>query len=107
MRLTPDSPPLRRWRLWLGALMVAEVCWFALLRPRIPVHFQTVLVLALLPPTVVGYIYLMTAISVYLAHRQWDYRFRQIIVLMLGLSVGCFVFALLWLARVHFEDELG
>jgi hypothetical protein len=25
---------------------------------------------------------------------------------MLGLSVGCFVFALLWLAKVHFEGEL-
>jgi hypothetical protein len=29
------------------------------------------------------------------------------IVLMLGLSVGCFVFALLWLAKVRFESELG
>jgi len=26
---------------------------------------------------------------------------------MLGLSAGCFVFALLWLAKVHFEGELG
>jgi hypothetical protein len=26
---------------------------------------------------------------------------------MLGLSVGCFVFALLWLAKVHFEGEVG
>jgi len=25
---------------------------------------------------------------------------------MLGLSVGCFVFSLLWLAKVHFEGEL-
>lgn len=29
------------------------------------------------------------------------------IVIMLGLSVGCFVFALLWLAKVHFEAALG
>jgi hypothetical protein len=29
------------------------------------------------------------------------------IVIMLGLSVGSFVFAVLWLAKVHFEGELG
>jgi len=25
---------------------------------------------------------------------------------MLGLSVGCFVFSLLWLAKVHFQGEV-
>ncbi|HYL01954.1 MAG TPA: hypothetical protein VEU54_00910 [Steroidobacteraceae bacterium] len=49
----------------------------------------------------------MAAVSAYLADRQWDLRIRQMIVLMLGLSAGCFVFALLWLAKVHFEGELG
>ena len=88
------------------ALIVAEICWFALLRPRIG-SFRTVLVLALLPLTVVGYVYLMAAFSAYLAEKQWDFRLRQMMVVMLGLSVGCFVFALLWLAKVHFGDELG
>lgn len=106
MRLTPDRPPLRRWRLWGGALIVAEVCWFALLRPRIG-SFSAAFLLALLPLTVVGYLYLMAAVSLYLADRQWDFRLRQMIVVMLGLSVGCFVFALLWLAKVHFEGEVG
>ena len=63
--------------------------------------------LALLPLAVVGYVYLMVAVSAYLADRRWDYRLRQMIVLMLGLSVGCFVFSLLWVAKVHFENELG
>jgi len=106
MRLTPDSPPLRRWRPWLGSLIVAEICWFALLRPKISVGVWTVFVLALLPLTVVGYVYLMAAVSMYLSERRWDLRVRQMIVLMLGLSVGCFVFALLWLAKVRFEGEL-
>ena len=105
MRVTPKTPALLRWRLWVGALIVAEVCWFALLRPRI-VSFGTVLVLALLPLTVVGYVYLMAAVSAYLADQRWDFRLRQMIVVMLGLSVGCFVFSLLWLAKVHFEGEL-
>jgi hypothetical protein len=107
MRLTPDSPALRRWRLWGGAVLVAEICWFALLQPRIAGNVRTILALALLPLTAVGYVYLMAAVSAYLAHRDWDFRLRQVIVIMLGLSVGSFVFALLWLARVHFEGELG
>jgi hypothetical protein len=106
MRLTPDSPALQRWRVWLGALVVAEIGWFALLRPRIG-SFGKILVLALLPLALVGYVYLMAAVSAYLADRRWDFRLRQMIVVMLGLSVGCFVFALLWLAKVHFAGELG
>ena len=107
MRLTPDRPALRRWRLWVGAVLVAEICWFAFLRPRIAGNFRTVLALALLPLTVVGYVYLMAAVSAYLAEREWDLRLRQLIVIMLGLSVGCFVFAVLWLTKVHFEGKLG
>ena len=106
MRLAPDKPALRRWRVWAGTVVVAEICWFALLRPRIG-SYRTVLMLALLPLAVVGYVYLMAAVSAYLAERRWDFRLRQMIVVMLGLSVGCFVFALLWLAKVHFEGELG
>ena len=63
--------------------------------------------MALLPLTVVGYVYLMVAVSAYLADRDWELRLRQVIVVMLGLSVGSFVFALLWLAKVNFEGELG
>jgi len=107
MRLTPDIPALRRWRLWGAALIVAEICWFALLRPRTAGNLRAILVLALLPPAVVGYLYLMAAVSAYLDRRDWDFRLRQLVVVMLGLSVGAFVFALLWLAKVHFEDELG
>jgi hypothetical protein len=107
MRLTPDVPALRRWRLWVGALMLAEVCWFALLRPRIAGNFHAIIMLALHPLAVVGYVYLLAAVSAYLAGREWDFRLRQMIVMMLGLSAGCFLFALLWLAKVHFEGELG
>lgn len=106
MRLTPEIPALRRWRLWAGAVLVAEICWFALLRPRIETY-RTILVLALLPLTVVGYVYLMAAVSAYLANQRWDFRLRQMMVVMLGLSVGCFVFSLLWLAKVHFAGEIG
>jgi hypothetical protein len=106
MRVTPDTPALRRWRLWVGAVIVAEICWFALLRPRTNSH-GTILVFALLPLTVVGYVYLLASVSAYLSDRQWDFRLRQMIVVMLGLSVGCFVFSLLWFTRVHFEGEVG
>jgi hypothetical protein len=107
MRITRDTPALRKWRLWAAAVIVAEIGWFALLRPRISAGFRPILVLALLPVAVVGYVYLMAAVSVYLAERQWDFRLRQMIVVMLGLSVGCFMFALLWLAKVHFDQVLG
>lgn len=107
LRIMPATPALRRWRLWLLAVLVAEVAWFALMRPRRSADFGALLTLALLPVAVVGYLYLMAAVSAYLSERQWDLRLRQLIVLMLGLSVGCFVFALLWLAKVHFEPVLG
>ena len=106
MRITPEIPVLRRWRPWSAAVLAAEIGWFALLRPRTS-GFGTLTLLALLPLAVVGYVYLMVAVSAYLADRRWDYRMRQMIVLMLGLSVGCFVFSLLWVAKVHFESELG
>ena len=106
MRLTPNTPALRRWRLWFSAVIAAEVCWFATLRPR--THgYGTLLLLALLPLTVVGYLYLMAAVSAYLGDRRWDFRLRQMIVVMLGLSVGCFVFSLMWLAKVHFQGEVS
>jgi hypothetical protein len=107
MRITPAIPALRRWKLWFAAVAAVEIGWFALLHPRSLGSFRTVMMLTLLPLTVVGYLYLMTAVSAYLADRQWDFRLRQMIVVMLGLSVGCFVFALLWLAKVHFEGEPG
>lgn len=107
MRLTRETPALRRWRPWAAAVIVAEIGWFALLRPRVSGEFGAILVLTLPPLAVVGYVYLMAAVSTALADRQWDYRIRQVIVVMLGLSVGFFVFALLWLAKVHFEGELG
>jgi hypothetical protein len=49
----------------------------------------------------------MAAVSAYLSGREWDLRLRQMIVIMLGLGVGCFVFAVLWLAKVHVEGDLG
>jgi hypothetical protein len=107
MRLTPHVPALRRWRLWVGAIVVAEICWLLLLRPWIGGNFRSVLLLVLPPLAVIGYLYLMVAVSAYLAGRDWDFVLRQMIVIMLGLSVGCFVFALLWLAKVHFEGQLG
>ena len=107
MRLIPDSPALLRWRLWVGGVVVAEICWFVLLRAWIAASFGSVLLLVLPPLAVVGYLYLMVAVSAYLARRDWDFVLRQTIVIMLGLTVGCFVFALLWLAKVHFEGQLG
>jgi hypothetical protein len=107
MRIIPDNPALRRWGLWAGATLVAEIGWFALLHPRIAGNVHTILGLALLPLTVVGYVYLMAAVSAYLSDRDWDFRLRQVIVVMLGLSVGSFVLAVLWLAKVHSERQLG
>lgn len=106
MRIVPDSPALRRWRPWLAAIVVAEIGWAALMRPRTLGSLHTISMLALPPLAVVGYVYLMTGVSAYLADQRWDFRLRQLIVLILGLSVGCFVFALLWLAKVHFDREI-
>jgi hypothetical protein len=107
VRLTRDNPALVRWRPWLAALVVAEIGWFALLRPPRSTTFGTLVGLGLSPLAVIGYVYLMVAISAVLNGRTWDYRFRQMIVLVLGISVGCFVLALVWLTKVRFESTLG
>ena len=104
MRLTPDTPALRRWRLWVGAVIVAEICWFALLRPRID-SFRTVLVLALLPLTVVGYVYLMAAVSAYLADQRWDFRLRQLIVVMLGRTTLSGASSAIMRTRLPFDSD--
>jgi hypothetical protein len=106
VRFVRENPALRSWRLWLAALALAEIGWLAFMWQRITATFHVVLVLALLPLAVVGYLYLMTAVSAFLSDQRWEYRFRQLMVLILGLSVGCFVFALLWLAKVHFQSEI-
>jgi hypothetical protein len=49
---------------------------------------------------------LLAAVSAYLAERRWDFHIRPLIVIMLGLSVGCFIFSLPWLAKVHFAGEV-
>ena len=68
-----------------------------LVRAAASAHCRKLLVrfftLTLLPLTVVGYVYLMAAVSAYLVDRDWEFRLRQTIVIVLGLSVGCFVFA--------------
>src|SRR6516165_9575143 len=69
MRVTPQTPALRRWRLWIGAAIVAEIGWWALLRPRLDTA-ATLLALSLLPLALVGYLYPMAASSPYLADQR-------------------------------------
>ncbi|HXY96712.1 MAG TPA: hypothetical protein VEH00_07020 [Steroidobacteraceae bacterium] len=97
----PRTPALRRWRLWFGALLIAEVGWFVLTRP--PFHFRSVFMLALIPVAVVGYVYLLAAVAAYLDKMNWDYQMRQVIVIMLGLSVGFFVSVLSTVATEQLE----
>jgi hypothetical protein len=104
MKLAPKTPVLRRWPLWLGAIVVAEIGWFVLLRPPVT-GFGSFVRLALPPLAVIGYVYLLGAVAVYLDSRDWDYRMRQLIVVMLGLSVGFFVFALITVTSAQLEGE--
>ena len=39
----------------------------------------------------------------YLDNRDWDYQMRQLIVVMLGLSVGLFLFALMSISTAQLE----
>jgi len=101
--LFTEVSALRRWRYWFGGLAIAEIAWFALLRPPLHGHFHAVLVLALIPLAVVGYIYLLAAVSAYLDRLNWDYQMRQLIVVMLGLSVGFFLSALMTLSAAQLD----
>jgi hypothetical protein len=107
MRLTPHQSVLRNWRLWAAAIVAAELGWFALLHPLVPRSLRTVFVLALLPLALIGYIYLVGAVAVHLADRGWNPRLRQMIALILAISVGCFIFALLWITEAHFSKDFG
>ena len=103
MLLAPKTPALRRWRLWCGALIIAEIGWFALMRPPLHGHFRSLVMLGLIPIAVVGYLYLLGAVAVYLDSRDWDYQMRQLIVVLLGLSVGFFLFALMTISTQQME----
>ena len=106
MLLAPKTPALRRWRLWCGALIIAEIGWFALVRPPFHGHFRSLVMVALIPIAVVGYVYLLAAVAAYLDNRDWDYHMRQLIVVMLGLSVGFFVFALMTISTAQLEASV-
>lgn len=103
MLFAPKTPALRRWRLWFGALAIAEIGWFLLVRPPFAGHFKSLLLLAFIPIAVVGYVYLLAAVAAYLDSRDWDYQMRQVIVIMLGLSVGFFVSVLSTVSTAQLE----
>ncbi|HYM42733.1 MAG TPA: hypothetical protein VET46_08200 [Steroidobacteraceae bacterium] len=107
MRLARDIPALQRWRWWLAAALVAEAGWFLLVRPPGSTSFHSLFMLGLLPLMVVGYVYLLVAVTSALAERDWDYFFKQMIVVILGSSVGFFVFALMWFTETHLAAELS
>jgi hypothetical protein len=77
--------------------------WFALMRPPFHGHFRSLVMQALIPFAVVGYVYLLAAVAVYLDGRDWDYHMRQLVVVMLGLSVGFLVFALMTISTAQLE----
>ena len=103
MLFAPKTPALRRWRLWFGALLIAEVGWFVLTRPPFSGHLKSVFMLALIPVVVVGYVYLLAAVASFLDRLNWDYQMRQVIVIMLGLSVGFFVSVLSTIASAQLD----
>jgi hypothetical protein len=107
MLLAPKTPALRRWRLWCGALIIAEIGWFVLMRPPLHGHFRSLVILALIPMAVVGYVYLLAAVAVYLDSRDWDYQMRQLIVVLLGLSVGFFLFSLMTISTAQLEASVA
>ena len=107
MRVSSDNSLLHRWPLWAGALIVLEIGWFLLLRHEFGPIFHARLRVAMPPLAVIGYVYLLSAVSVYLDRLDWDYRMRQLIVVMLGLSVGLFVFALLTVTTAQLENPPG
>jgi hypothetical protein len=98
---------LHRWHLWIGAAVVMEIVWFLLLRHEFGPGFHARFRLVLPPLAVIGYVYLLGAVSVYLDRLDWDYRMRQLIVVMLGLSVGLFVFALMKVTPEQLEHQTG
>jgi len=106
MLFAPRTPALRRWRLWFGALLVAEIGWFALTRPPFSGHLRSLLLLALIPIAVVGYVYLLAAVTAFLEQRDFDYQMKQVIVIMLGLSVGFFVSVLSAVSTAQLEASL-
>src|SRR5215469_13144646 len=107
MRDSSDRSLLHRWPLWIGALIVMEVVWFVLLRHEFGAGVRVRFGLALPPAAVVGYVYMLVTVSVYLDRLDWDYRMRQLIVVMLGLSVGLFVSALMTLTTAQLENQAG
>ena len=103
MRVTSESSVLRRYHWWIAALIVAEIGWFMILRHEFGPALHGRLRLVMPPLAVIGYVYLLGAVSVYLDRLDWDYRMRQLIVIMLGLSVGLFVFALMTVTSAQLE----
>jgi hypothetical protein len=91
----------------LAAGAVAEGVWFALLHPLVPRTLHAALVLALPPFLIVAYVYFVLGLLARLGDIPWNVRLRQLIGLLLALSVGGLIFALLYVAENHLHGELG
>ena len=107
MAFTPNLWSLRTWPARLVAAVVAELIWFALLHPLVPRTLHAALVLALLPIVIVAYVYFIVGVLAGLSDAPLNVRFRQLLGLVLALSVGGLIFGLLYAAQRHLQGELG
>ena len=107
MDFTPNHFLPRTWTGYLAAAAVAEGVWFALLHPLVPRTLHAALVLVLLPFLIFAYMYFVLGLLARLGDIPWNVRLRQLIGLLLALSVGGLIFALLYVAENHLHGELG
>ena len=85
----------------------AELCWFALLHPLVPVTMRGAVVEALLPLLIVGYIYLVVHALLWLADAPLSMALRRLVALVLVLSVGLAIFAVVYTTQHLLSHEFG
>jgi hypothetical protein len=98
---------LNRWVTWIVGAAGAELCWFALLHPLVPITMRAGVVEALLPLLIVGYIYLVVRALLWLADAPLSMALRRLVALLLVLSVGLAVFAIVYTAQQLLSNEFG
>jgi hypothetical protein len=102
-----DRSSLRGWRLWLVVVIVAEIGWFGLLYPLVPTSAKAALVEFALPLPIAGYAYLVVRALIWLGGRPLSPSVRFLLGGSLVVSVGVFVFLLVYVAQHRLSAEFG
>jgi hypothetical protein len=77
-----------RWWHWIVVSIAAELLWFCFMYPVVPKTVPALILEALLPLLLLGYIYLAVQCLVWISGRSWSLWTRRVLAAAIAVAVG-------------------